>query len=77
MFSVFVSIPDWYKTQEIIYEDTFMLIDCPDRNKNQTMCNEAVDDCLEALKLISVWSVKSKMLEKVHGNLLTNDEILF
>ena len=29
------------------------------------MCDEAVDDCLAALKFIAEWSVTSKMLEKL------------
>ena len=41
------------------------------------MCDEAVDDCLAALKSISDWFVTSKMLEKYHDALLPNDDIFF
>ena len=41
------------------------------------MCDEAVADCLAALKSISDWSVTSKMLEKYHDALLPNDNIFF
>ena len=38
------------------------------------MCDKAVDDCLAALKFIPDWFVTSKMLEKLHDALLTNDD---
>ena len=41
------------------------------------MCGEGVDDCLTALKFIPNWFVTSKMLDKFHNALLTNDDILF
>ena len=58
-------------------EDPFIQIYCPNRYKTQKMSNEAVDDCLGALKFIPDWSVTSKMLENLHNALLTNDDILF
>ena len=61
----------------VISEDPFMLIYCPNRYKNQKMCNEGVDDCLTALKFIPNWFVTSKMLDKFHNALLANDDILF
>ena len=30
-------------------EDPFMTVYCPDRNKTQRMCYEAVDGCLAAI----------------------------
>ena len=41
------------------------------------MSNKDVDDCLAALKFICDWFVTSKMLEKFHDALLTNDNLLF
>ena len=41
------------------------------------MCDEAVDDCLAALKFIRDWFVTRKMLEMFHDSLLANDDILF
>ena len=42
----------------------------------QKMCDEAVDDCLAALKFIPDLFVTSKMLEKFHGALLANEDTL-
>ena len=42
MFFVFDSIPDQYKTQEICDSCFFI-----------SLCDEAVDDCLATLKLIT------------------------
>ena len=41
------------------------------------MCDEAVDDCLAALKFIPDGFVTSKMLEKFYNALHANDDILF
>ena len=38
------------------------------------MWDEAADGCLAALKFVPDWFVKSKMLEKLHDPLLTNDD---
>ena len=40
------------------------------------MWDEAVDDCLVALKFIPDWLVTSKMLEKFDNALHANDDIL-
>ena len=65
---VFVSISDWYKTQEIcdrvVSEDPFLIVYCPNRYNTQRMCDEAIDDCLAALKFIPDWFVASKILKK-------------
>ena len=39
--------------ERVVSEDPFMLIYYPDRYKTQKMCDEAVDDCLAALKFNS------------------------
>ena len=54
-----------------------MLINCANTYKTQNMCNEAVDDCLEALKCIPEWFVTSQTLGNFHDALLANDDILF
>ena len=41
------------------------------------MCDEAVGDCLAALKFVPDWFVTSKMLEKLDNALHANDDILF
>ena len=59
MFLVFDSIPDQYKTQEIgdvvLYLYPFLIAYYPDKYKIQKMCDEAVDDCLAALKFVPGW----------------------
>ena len=54
-----------------------MLVHCPDKYKPQKMCDEAVDNCLVALKFIPDWFVRSKMLEKLDNLLHANDDVLF
>ena len=41
------------------------------------MCDEAVDNCLAALKFIPDWFVTSEMLQKFLNALLANNDILF
>ena len=41
------------------------------------MCDEAVDDCLAALKFLTDRFVASKLFVKFHHTLLANDDILF
>ena len=81
MFFVFISIPEWYKTQDmfgkVVSEDPFLIVYCCDKYKTQEMCDEAVDDCLAALKFIPDWFGTSKVLEKFHNTFLVNDDILF
>ena len=45
--------------------------------KLKKMCNEAVDNCLAALKFILDWFVTSKMLEKLHNASEANGNTLF
>ena len=52
----------------------FSKVHCPDKNKTQKMCDEAVDDCLAALKFIPVLL---QMLEKLDNALHVNDDIPF
>ena len=58
-----------YKIQEmydsVVSENSSMIVYCSNRNKTQRMCDEAVDDCLEALKFVPDWFATSKMLEKL------------
>ena len=41
------------------------------------MCDEAVDDCLKALKFAPDWFATSKMLERSDDALNANDDLLF
>ena len=44
-------------------EDPFLIVYSPDKYKTQKMCDEAVDNCLTALKFIPNRFIASKMLE--------------
>ena len=65
---VFDSISDQYKTQEmwegVVSEDAFLIVYCPNKYKAQRMCDEAVDDCLEAKIFFPDCFVTSKMTKK-------------
>ena len=74
---IFCSRLTYEMYDRVVSKDPFMLIYCHNRYKTQTMCDEAVDDCLAPLKLIPDWFVTSKTLEKFHDALLANDDILF
>ena len=50
---------------KVVSENTFLIVYCPDKYKTQRMCDEAVDDCLAALKLIPDWFLTSKMIKKL------------
>ena len=60
-----------------VSEDPFLIVYCPYKFKTQRMCDEAVDDCIAAIKFVLDWFVTSKMLEKFDKALLANDDILF
>ena len=49
-----------------------MLKYCLDRYKTQEICDKAVDNFLQALKLVTDWFVTSKIIKK-----LADDNILF
>ena len=48
----------------VVSEDPSLIVYCPEIYKTQRMCDEAVDDCLAALKLVSDWIVSSKTIKK-------------
>ena len=61
----------------VISEDPFSIRYVPDQYKTQQMSDDAVDDCLPALKFVPDWFVTSKMLEKLDNALHANHDILF
>ena len=69
MFFVFNSIHNRYKTQKtcsrVVFEDPFLLVYCPDKYNTQRMRDEAIDDCLAALKLVADWFVTSEMIKNI------------
>ena len=67
---VYDSSADQYKTWKIcnivVSLYPFLIVYCPDKEKIQRMCDEAVDDSLAALKLVPNCFVTSKMIEKLY-----------
>ena len=55
----------------------FLIVYCPDKYKTQKVCDEAVDDCLAALKFVSDWCVTSKIIKKLYTALYADDDWLF
>ena len=55
---------------------TFLIVYCPYGYKTQRAYDEAVDDCITALKFIPYCFVTSKMLEKSDDALHANDDLL-
>ena len=53
-----------------------MIVYCPDKYKFQSMCDEAVDDSLAALKFIPDYFVTRK-IKKLHTVLYTDDNVLY
>ena len=60
-----------------VSEDPFLIVYCPDKYKTQRTCDEAVDDCLAALKLVPDWFVISEMIEKRFTGLYADENILY
>ena len=60
----------------VVSEDPFLTVYCPDQNKTQRMCDEAVDYSLAALKLIPDWFVTSKMIKKLFTALYADKNML-
>ena len=52
----------------VVSKDLFMLIYFPDRCKTQEMCDEAVDNCLAALKFTPDWLVMMMMFYQRRNN---------
>ena len=67
-------------TQELcdkVCEKPFKLKYCPDRYKNQKMCDNAVNTYLLALKFVPDWFATSKMIEKLNTAVFYNVYIVF
>ena len=59
------------------YINSIFIVYCPDKYKTQTLCDEAVDDSLAALKLLPDWFVTSKMIKKLYTALYADDGLHF
>ena len=70
---------DRYKTQKIcdktVSKDPFTVKYCHGRYKTQEIY--AIDHFLPALKFVSNWFVRSKMIKKVHSFFFANNDIFF
>ena len=68
IFSIFDSIPDQYRTQEIrgfvVSLNSFLIIFCPDKYITQKMCDKVVDNSLALPKFFSIGSLQVKVLKK-------------
>ena len=47
----------------VVSEDPSLIAYFPDKYKTQRMCDEAADDCLAALKLVTDWFAASKIIK--------------
>ena len=72
---------DRYKTQKIcdktVSKDPFTVKYCHGRYKTQEICDKAIDHFLPALKFVSNWFARSKMIKKVHSFFFANNDIFF
>ena len=60
----------------VVSEGFSLVVYWSDKYKTQRMCDEAIDDCLIALKLVPAWFVTSKMIEKSVFVLYADENIL-
>ena len=61
----------------VALKDSFLIVYCPEKYINQNVCDEAVADCLAALKFVADWLVTRKMYEIFGNGLLAYDDVLF
>ena len=58
-------------------KDHFCIVFCSDKHRTPTMCDEAVDDSIGALKLILDWFVTSKIIKELFTALYPHENILY
>ena len=77
---VFDSIPDRYKTQEMVNnvgsEDPYMLKYCLYKYKTQEMCDKAVNSYLLALNFVPDWFVTNKIIDKLYSAMFSNHQMV-
>ena len=77
-------VPDFVSSQSksqemflrVVSEDPFLIVYYPDRYKTQRMCDEAVNGSIAALRFLSDWFVKSKMIKKFFTDIYADDNII-
>ena len=60
-----------------ISEDSFSVKYVPDQYKTKEMCDNAVDDCLAALKFVPDWFVITKMIKNLFTVLYADENIVY
>ena len=61
----------------VVSEDPSLIVYCPDKYETQRMCDEAVYDCLAALKLVPDWFITSEMIKNIFNTLYADENILY
>ena len=61
----------------VVSDDPILIVCCPDKYTTPKICDEAVDDCLAALKLIPYWFVASKIIKKLFTALHADENKLY
>ena len=59
------------------HKDHFFLVFSSDKYKTSTLCDEAVDHSIAALKLILDWFVTSKLIKELFTALYPDENILY
>ena len=54
-----------------------MLVYCPNKYKTQKICDEAVDECLRAVKFVPDWFVTNKKIKKLLTALYADYNIFY
>ena len=61
----------------VISNGPSLVVYCPDNYKSQIMCEEAVYNCVAALKLVPDWFLLSEIIKKIFTALYADESILY
>ena len=61
----------------VISNGPSLVVYCPDNYKSQIMCEEAVYNCVAALKLVPDWFLLSEIIKKLFTALYVDESILY
>ena len=61
----------------VISNGPSLVVYCPDNYKSQIMCEEAVYNCVTALKLVPDWFLLSEIIKKLFTALYADESILY
>ena len=62
---------------KVVSKESLRLKYCLDRYKTHEMCDNVVDTCMPALKLVPDWFVTSKIIKKLDNTVFSNGDIFF